>query len=66
MLFLSLIFFSIISKYRDDTPAELSQAVLNEIPNQLQSFVNKYRIVPYDKDHAKLHPHLQSIFDLSE
>ncbi|ORX79768.1 Copine-domain-containing protein [Anaeromyces robustus] len=55
-----------LNKYRDDSPAELSQAVLNEIPNQLQTFVNKYRIVPYDKDHAKLHPHLQSIFDLSE
>lgn len=55
-----------LNKYRDDSPAELSQAVLSEIPNQLQSFINMYRIVPYDKDHARLHPHLQSIFDLSE
>ncbi|KAG4097634.1 Copine-domain-containing protein [Neocallimastix lanati (nom. inval.)] len=55
-----------LNKYRDDSPAELSQAVLNEIPNQLQSFVNMYRITPYDKDHARLHPHLQSVFDLTE
>jgi hypothetical protein len=53
-----------LNKYRCDSPAELSQAVLSEIPNQLQSFVNKYNIVPYDKEHAKLHPHLQSTFDL--
>jgi len=55
-----------LNKYRDDSPAELSQAILNEIPNQLQTFTSKYRIVPYDKEHAKLHPHLQSVFDLSE
>jgi len=55
-----------LNKYRDDTPAELAQAVLSEIPNQLQSFATKYRVVPYDKEHAKQHPHLQSVFDLSE
>ncbi|ORX47925.1 Copine-domain-containing protein [Piromyces finnis] len=58
--------FITLNKYRDDTPAELAQAVLTEIPEQLQSFIKMYRVVPYDKEHAKLHPHLQSVFDLSE